>query len=702
MLFAALVIERPPLDWGGFGDAIGQWLRDVGLYAFIWLCLLGLSYILVPEFRHRSPWNWMYRTMLFAGVAAVVLGAVFLILLASQGMVPDVNAPRSSDPMASSRPPPETYTALQKICLSIAGGLCLFAVLLPLGRDLAQKRLIWRRIWAIARLSIKEAWSRRIVWAGLIIPLIYLYADWYISVKPEDQLRNRIAIAYFSMTVLFILTAALLGAFSIPADVVHQTMFTIVTKPVERFEIVLGRFLGFALLLLAQMAVLSVISYVYVARGLTDQAKEESYHARVPLFGNELYFLNTTKRQEGENVGREWNYRSYITGSLPGKATQYAVWAFDSLPSALSAPAAQTAEKGTEASKKDGDESKVRLEFSFDIFRTTTGLEGKGVYCTFTIAKGSLTEANVESELQQTGKISTLIDQRTKDAIKENEKAVKDDEAKGVRGPTLEERNEKSKKKIKMDLFKERGIYQIKGIEVTDYHTQSLEVPAAVFSYLYEQHEKARQDPSAGEEKPVAMRVFVNVQDDQYSRNQLVGMAKADLYVLVADRPFWINFFKGMVCIFMIACLVLGLAVVASTYMSGIVSLLLTAMLCVGGLFLPFIRSLAAGRSESGGPWESMYRLANKHPGAMPLDRQSVTVDVLLKADATYRFVMRMLLNLIPDVPLYYKSDYVGNGFDITWGTLLFLNVILPVAGYVLPWLLLSYYLIKSREIANP
>ena len=60
---------------------------------------------------------------------------------------------------------------------------------MPLVRDLVQKRIIVRRIWAIARLSIKEAWSRGIVWVCLIIPLIYLYADWYISAKVEDQLK---------------------------------------------------------------------------------------------------------------------------------------------------------------------------------------------------------------------------------------------------------------------------------------------------------------------------------------------------------------------------------------------------------------------------------------------------------------------------------------------------------------------------------
>ena len=60
------------------------------------------------------------------------------------------------------------------------------------------------------------------------------------------------------------------------------------------------------------------------------------------------------------------------------------------------------------------------------------------------------------------------------------------------------------------------------------------------------------------------------------------------------------------------------------------------------------------------------------------------------------------VVNAIPDVATFYPADYVANGFDITWGTLLLLNHILPVLGYLLPWAILGYYLIKSREMANP
>ena len=54
---------------------------------------------------------------------------------------------------------------------------------------------------------------------------------------------------------MLLLAASLLAAFSIPSDVRSQTIHTVVTKPVERFEIVLGRILGYTLLMTAVLAV---------------------------------------------------------------------------------------------------------------------------------------------------------------------------------------------------------------------------------------------------------------------------------------------------------------------------------------------------------------------------------------------------------------------------------------------------------------
>src|SRR5262249_9029947 len=159
------------------------------------------------------------------------------------------------------------------------------------------------------------AWSKGIVWVALIIPLIYLYSDWYLTpALPKDQLAQRVKVVYYALTLLIVVTALLLGSFSIPTDVRNQTIHTIVTKPVERYEIVVGRFLGYALLLLLEVAVLAGLSLFYAVRGLDREAVEESFRARVPLLAKHLDFYNT----RGESVGREWAYRKYF-GNLEAR-----------------------------------------------------------------------------------------------------------------------------------------------------------------------------------------------------------------------------------------------------------------------------------------------------------------------------------------------------------------------------------------------
>src|SRR5262249_45997174 len=221
-----------------------------------------------------------------------------------------------------------------------------------------------------------------IIWVALIIPVIYLYSDWYLNPSEfKNQLAQRVKVVYFALTVLFVVSALLLGSFNIPTDVKNQTIHTIVTKPVERYEIVLGRFVGYALLRLVELAALTALSLFYVVRGLNPEAIQESYHARVPLFAKDQRFYGT----KGESVGREWGYRQYFGGINPqgGGPKQYAMWSFPPLPGALA----------------DRSEP-VRLEYSFDIFRTTKGDEKvQGVKCTFTFAPGRMSVPEVEAEV---------------------------------------------------------------------------------------------------------------------------------------------------------------------------------------------------------------------------------------------------------------------------------------------------------------
>src|SRR5262249_5989827 len=152
----------------------------------------------------------------------------------------------------------------------------------------------------------------------------------------------------------------ILASFSLPADIRNQTIHTVVTKPVERFEIVLGRFVGFAGLMTAILLVMTAVSLVYVLRGVNPEAAAESLKARGPVYGDRS-LEGTTNTEKGESVGREWDYRSYISGPMPGQSPQYAIWSMKDLPAGL------------------GDRKAVRCEYTLDVYRTTKGEENRGV-----------------------------------------------------------------------------------------------------------------------------------------------------------------------------------------------------------------------------------------------------------------------------------------------------------------------------------
>ena len=126
-------------------------------------------------------------------------------------------------------------------------------------------------------------------------------------------MRTYVQVFYQAMSILLLFVAVLMSSFSIPTDIKQQTIHTIVTKPVERFEVVVGRFLGFLALMTLVLLVVTALSLFYVVlRGVNPDAAAESLKAREPLYGD-LRFENAESDRKATNVGREWDYRSYIT-----------------------------------------------------------------------------------------------------------------------------------------------------------------------------------------------------------------------------------------------------------------------------------------------------------------------------------------------------------------------------------------------------
>jgi hypothetical protein len=220
--------------------------------------------------------------------------------------------------------------------------------------------------------------------------------------------------------------------------------------------------------------------------------------------------------------------------------------------------------------------------------------------------------------------------------------------------------------------------------------------------------DRDRQDELRRRREWPAAPLRVRVRCD--SSAQFVGMAKHDLYLRLDPEDasgsgnrlrFAVNFYKGSFGLWLQLGLMLGLAVALSTYLSGVITLLTTGILYVLGFFPDFITEVALRHNVGGGPLESMMRLVRR-PGGEPVAGQldtTTTAQVATGLDAVFSWSLRRVLNLIPDLANYTFTDYVAEGMSISAGQMAM--SLLVLLGYLLPWAVLAYYLLKWREVAS-
>jgi hypothetical protein len=633
-MFAALIRENDPLLLQDLPTGLLTWVQVVGGFALagavLWL-LLGLPKMHPRDRAAIPPWrSRLFVLLLVLAVLAYALGGVGLVFLH-----------RGAEGSGLAR----VGQAMKQYGFGLGGVCAIVASGMPFFRNVVSLR--FRRIFALAKLSFKEAIRRRVLYAFGLFLILILFVSWFAPSKPEDQVRTYVTVMFWAMSILLLFVAVLMSAFSIPTDIKQQTIHTIVTKPVERFEVVLGRFLGFLALMTIVLLIMTTISLFMVQRGVTPEAAAESIKAREPLHG-ELRFENTGNERQATNVGREWDYRSYITRPTGNQPAQIARWDFTNVPAFL------------------GSRDQVLCEYTFDIYRTTKGKEGADVSCSFKFYTWRYRPGNDKLYRTEHGP--------QRNAQKESELAEK------------------------------FGYYEINSLPVTDFHTQSFYLPAGLFrNATGEDSERDAQLREMNQRRPPALQMRVTCD----SETQYVGMARDDLYIRLDDPKgmekwlFSINFFKAAFGLWLRLALIIALAVVLSTYLSGVVSLLLALLLYLGGVSRDFIQEVARGINPGGGPLEAMVRMSRRElTGPSMSDSLATTEQIVSFTDEVFRFFMKIVLYVIPDVDRFDMTSFVAEGFNIPRDQL-FMSALL-MFGYLLPWAVLAYYLMKWREVANP
>ena len=231
-----------------------------------------------------------------------------------------------------------------------------------------------RRVLAIASLTFKEALRRKALLVFVVFTVLFMFAGWFLSNagdRPEMQVKVYVSFVLGAITWLILPVVLLLACWGLPEDIRLRSLHTVVTKPVRRNEIVLGRMLGFTAIGTLVLLVMGAVGYVWIQRQVPEKARDQLV-SRVPHYGS-LSFLdrNGAPTEAGINVGDIWEFRSYIEGATRARA----IYSFQNV----------TPDVMVSVPGPDGDAvRRLRLESGFEAFRTHKGEIGETIRYQYT------------------------------------------------------------------------------------------------------------------------------------------------------------------------------------------------------------------------------------------------------------------------------------------------------------------------------
>ena len=518
-----------------------------------------------------------------------------------------------------------------------------------------------RRIYAVAKLAVKESIRKKVLVLVGIFVVGMMFAGWYLDPNAEYPARLYISFVLTATTYLVLLMALFISCFSIPADIKSRTIYTITTKPVRPLELFLGRVFGFTAIGTFVLAIMGLLSYIFVVRGLdhdhevvsldpTGRSGETSFDtrhrhtftlnaegrgttnevkghrhivtkvgdkavvggpiddltARIPIYARGLSFTGRDgEKNEGYNVGYMSEYQKYIEGDSLSRA----VWRFEGVDKTLF---------------KDV----ILYDLTISAFRTY---------------KGDIVTP-----------VGGLIHFRSTDGRVKSE-----DEPFKVKEFQVDRRSVRTKLK---------GFIEDKPADLDFFNDIAADG---------------------------SFEVVIRCQD----RGQYLGMAAADIYLRPADLQFWWNFVKGYISIWLQMFIVICFGTMFSTFLSGPVAVIATVAALILGFFGFFVDDLVKNTSKGGGPIESLIRLPTQMGSQIELELGNEKLQsAIFMLDRGLVTAVSRLKDAVPNFSQLDTSNFVAYGYNI-FGGLLGRHLTIAFCYFVLT-ALVSYFFLKTREMA--
>ena len=219
-----------------------------------------------------------------------------------------------------------------------------------------------RRVLALATLTVRESVRRKALLVFVVFAVLLMFGGWFLT-NTNDRAELQVSVHItFMLTIiswLILPVAIFLSCWGIPEDIRIRSLHTVVTKPVRRVEIVIGRMLGYSAMTISILLLMGIVGFIWIQRQVPDDLQGKGADSRnvltcrVPVYGA-MFFLDRTglPKTSGLNVGDAWLYRSFVEGNSRSRA----VWMFQNI-------------------RPETIGETLRVESRFEAFRTIKGSE---------------------------------------------------------------------------------------------------------------------------------------------------------------------------------------------------------------------------------------------------------------------------------------------------------------------------------------
>lgn len=503
-------------------------------------------------------------------------------------------------------------------------------------------RLSWRRIWALAVLALKESLARRALLVLGTFIVLFMAANLFLR-TPEEDVPAKPYVSFVLTVVQWLLipVALLLACWGLPADIKDRSLHTVVTKPVRRSEIVIGRMLGYGLMTTLVLAIVAVFGFVWIHRVVPERSRPQLI-SRVPVFSEDFYFIDRVGQKQATaiNVGDIWEHRSYVEG----KTNARAVWRFTGLNPRLF------------------DNEGLRFEYRFEAFRSHKGNVDEGERVRFRLILVN-EDKGLRVPFPQRG-----AGQEISEFVQET-----------VRGATAKDEEEQAVLFIPRELNAQAG-----GADST-----SPGAKVDLFDDLIQngelQIEVLCEDP--GQYIGAAQTdLFIRLPDRPFASSYFKAMFGIWLMVLLVIMIGTAAscFLKGPVATLM----TFGLVILGSPLRSYMEDQLR--------------QQFQKGEVLGGGMLESAYRLVTQMNQQTPLPDNFGT-QAIKYLDTGVFSLLAVVRNVIPDFTHFNMTEYVANGFDVPFSDAgaAVLPSIMTALGYLIPCVVLGYFSLQLRELES-